>query len=115
VDGSLENKDVMEQLAVDYGIKRVVISAYNSKVNGMIERGYLSIVNIFAKIIDDGKGNWVQNLYTVLWADRTTVRKNTEYTPFYLNVGNEPILPIELDILHKRFFRGVLFKRPPIF
>jgi hypothetical protein len=98
VNGGLENKDVVEQLVTDYGIKRVVILVYNSKINGMIERGYSPIVNTFAKMTDGGKGNWVQNLYTVLWADRITVRKSTGYTPFYLNVGSELILPIELDI-----------------
>jgi hypothetical protein len=98
VDGGLENKDVVEQFVADYGIKRVVISAYNFKANGIIERDYLPIINIFAKMIDGGKGNWVQNLYAVLWADRTTVRKSTGYIFFYFNVGSEPILPIELDI-----------------
>ena len=93
-----ENKDVVNQFAVNYGIKRVVISAYKFKVNGMIERGHLSIVNAFAKITDGGKGNWVQNLHAVLWADRITVRKSTGYTPFYLNVSSEPILLIELNI-----------------
>jgi hypothetical protein len=57
VDEGLENKNVVEQLAANYGIKRVVISAYNFKANGMIERGHLSIVNTFAKMIDGGKGN----------------------------------------------------------
>jgi hypothetical protein len=57
VDGNPENKDIMKQLVVDYGIKRVVISAYNSKANGMIERGYLPIVNALAKMINGGKGN----------------------------------------------------------
>jgi hypothetical protein len=98
VDGGPENKDVVEQLAADYGIKRVIISVYNFKANGIIERGYLPIVNAFAKITDGGEGNWVQNLHAVLWADRTTVRKSTGYTPFYLNINNEPILPIELNI-----------------
>jgi hypothetical protein len=56
----------MEQLAANYGIKRVVISVYNSKVNGIIKRGHLPIINTFAKIINNKKGNWVQNLYTVL-------------------------------------------------
>jgi hypothetical protein len=98
VDENLKNKNIIKQLAANYGIKRVVISAYNSKANGMIERGQLPIVDIFAKITDGGEDNWVQNLYTVLWADRTTVRKSTGYIPFYLNVGNEFILPIELDI-----------------
>src|SRR5450755_4106685 len=88
VDGSPENKDVIKQLAADYGIKRVVISAYNSKANGIIERGYPPIVNALAKITDSGEGNWVQNFHAVLWADRTIMRKSTGYTPFYLNVGS---------------------------
>jgi hypothetical protein len=57
VDGNSKNKDMVEQLAVNYGIKRVVISAYNFKANGMIERSYSLIVNIFAKMTDGGKGN----------------------------------------------------------
>jgi hypothetical protein len=57
VDGDLENKDMVKQLAANYGIKRVVISAYNFKANGIIERGYLFIINIFAKMIDGGEGN----------------------------------------------------------
>jgi hypothetical protein len=98
VDGSPENKDVMEQFVADYGIKRVVISVYNFKANGMIERGHSPIINVFAKMTDGGEGNWVQNLYTVLWTDRMIMRKSTGYTSFYLNVGNESILRIELDI-----------------
>jgi hypothetical protein len=57
VDEGPENKDVIKQLAADYKIKRVVISAYNSKANGIIERGHLPIINAFAKITDGGKGN----------------------------------------------------------
>jgi hypothetical protein len=57
VDKGPENKDVIKQLVTDYGIKRVMISAYNSKVNGMIKRGYPLIVNTLAKITDSGKGN----------------------------------------------------------
>jgi hypothetical protein len=57
VDGGPENKDIIKQLATDYGIKRVVISVYNSKANGIIERDHLSIVNALAKMIDSGKGN----------------------------------------------------------
>jgi hypothetical protein len=66
VDKSPENKDVVEQLATDYGIKRVVISAYNSKTNGIIKRDYPPIVNTLAKMINGGEGNWIQNLYAVL-------------------------------------------------
>ena len=42
------------QFVTNYGIKRVVISPYNIKANGMIERGYKSIINALAKIIKGG-------------------------------------------------------------
>jgi hypothetical protein len=44
------------QFVTDYNIKRVVISPYNAKANGMIERGYKSIVNTLAKMIKGGIG-----------------------------------------------------------
>ena len=60
----------------------------------MIERGHQQIKDALAKMT----GPWVDNLPAVLLADRSTVRKSTGYTPFYLNHGAEAILPIELDI-----------------
>jgi hypothetical protein len=44
------------QFVTDYDIKRVVISPYNVKANGMIERGYKSVINILAKMIKGGIG-----------------------------------------------------------
>ena len=45
-----------------------------------------------------GSTNWVRNLPAVLWADRLTVRTSTGLTPYYISCGNEPVLPIELEI-----------------
>jgi hypothetical protein len=39
---------------MNYDIKRVVISPYNAKVNGMIERDYKPVVNALAKMIKGG-------------------------------------------------------------
>ena len=45
-----------------------------------------------------GKEKWIQNLHTVLWADRTTVRASTGMTPYEVEYGQRPLLPIELEI-----------------
>jgi hypothetical protein len=42
------------QFVTDYNIKRVVISPYNAKINGMIKRGYKSIINVLAKMTKGG-------------------------------------------------------------
>jgi hypothetical protein len=54
------------QFVTDYSIKRVVISPYNVKANGMIERDHKSVINALAKITKGGIGKWVRNLHIVL-------------------------------------------------
>ena len=98
VDGGPENKEQVIELANRYGIKRIMVSAYHPQANGMIERGHKPIVDALSKMTNGGLDKWVDNLHAVLWADRTTVRRSTGHTPFYLNCGNEAVLPIELEI-----------------
>jgi hypothetical protein len=54
------------QFVTNYSIKRVVISPYNAKANGMIERDYKPVINVLAKITKDGIGKWVRNLHAIL-------------------------------------------------
>ena len=98
VDGGPENKKKVDKLATKFKIRRVVVSGYHPQANGMVERGHKPIVDALSKMTNGGITNWVDNLPAVLWADRTTVRKSTGYTPFYLNCGYEAIMPIELEI-----------------
>src|SRR5271169_3379589 len=56
VDGGPENKDIVDEFAKIYGISRVVISAYNAKANGMIERGHKPVVDALAKMTAGGMG-----------------------------------------------------------
>jgi hypothetical protein len=98
VDGGPENKKWGDVLASRYNIHKVVTSAYHPQANGMIERGHTAIVDALSKMTNGGLKNWVTNLHSVLWADRTTIRRTTGLTPFRLNYGNEAVLPIELEI-----------------
>jgi hypothetical protein len=62
----------------------------------MVERGHKPIVDALAKLTDGGLGNWVRNLPSVLFADRTSVHQPTGKTPFWVVYGREAVLPIEL-------------------
>jgi hypothetical protein len=53
------------QFVTDYNIKRIVISSYNVKANGMIERDYKSVINALAKITKGGINKWVRNLHAI--------------------------------------------------
>jgi hypothetical protein len=65
INGGPENKDLIVQFVTDYDIKRVVISPYNAKANGMIERDHKPIINVLAKMIKGGIGKWVRNLHAI--------------------------------------------------
>ena len=54
------------QFVTDYNIKRVVISLYNTKANGMIEKDHKSVINILTKMTKNGIGKWIRNLYVIL-------------------------------------------------
>jgi reverse transcriptase-like protein/integrase-like protein len=95
VDGGGEfKKEVVRELQ-KLGIKRRIISAYNSKGNGMIERGHQPIINALLVLTAGGKLPWLPFLATVLLADRTTVHAPTGYTPFFMMYGREAVLPVE--------------------
>ena len=94
VDGGPENKGLVTDLAKQYGIERVVASAYHPQGQGLIERGHKELVGALKKM----KGNWVDNLHRALWADRVTVKRSTGETPAFLIGGREHVLPIELCI-----------------
>jgi hypothetical protein len=96
VDGGSENKGYVAAFTKKYGIERVQASAYNPAANGMVERGHKPIVDALAKMTDGGLGNWVRNLSSVLFADRTSTHQPTGKTPFRVVYGREAILPIEL-------------------
>ncbi|XP_038973062.1 uncharacterized protein LOC103706605 [Phoenix dactylifera] len=48
--------------------------------------------------LDQSKGQWVEDLYNVLWAYRTTFRVPTGETPFNLTYGTEAVIPLEIGL-----------------
>ncbi len=99
IDGAAENKEAVVELANKYWVKRVVVLAYHPQANNMIERGQKLILDLLSKMSNESFTNWVENLPAILWADWSTVCASTELTFYYLNCSNEPVFPIELEIL----------------
>jgi hypothetical protein len=61
------------QFVANYNIKRVVISPYNIKTNGMIKRDYKPVINTLVKMIKGGINKWIRNLHAVLWVDKIII------------------------------------------
>jgi hypothetical protein len=86
----------LDWLADKYGICHIQISAYNSQVNGIVERQHRMIHNSIFKACEGKESRWPTVAPHVFWADRATTCKSTGYSPFFMAHGIEPILPFDL-------------------
>lgn len=95
VDGGPEFKaEVITELR-KLGAGRRIISAYNSKGNGMAERGHQPVIDALLALTDGGKKSWIPFIPWLMLTLRTMVHAPTGYTPFYLTHGREAVLPVE--------------------
>ena len=96
VDGGPEFLAEVPILSEKYGIQRIQISPYHSQAAGMIEKGHIPVRDALAKLALNGR--WVSWFYSVLWADRISFKSTTGMSPFRLEYGYDPILPVELEV-----------------
>ena len=69
-----------------------------TQTNGMTEVTNRNVLTSLKKMLNEAKGNWVEELYPVLWTERTTPKKATGETPFRLAYGMEAVIPVEVGI-----------------
>ncbi|XP_073063934.1 uncharacterized protein [Primulina eburnea] len=87
-------------VAIDYFSKWVEAEALaritENECNGQVEVINRSLVQSLKTRLGSAKGNWVEELPSVLWSYRTTPKIGTGETPFSLVYGNEAVLPAEI-------------------
>ena len=95
VDGGSENMKEVISLLKRMGANRIRISPYNSRANGTVERGHLTILDALSKMTDGGMKHWIRHLPSVLLAERITTHRPTGMDPFSLVYGRDCALPAE--------------------
>jgi transposase InsO family protein len=98
VDGGPENKGMVDEICARLHVSKHTVTAYHPQANGLVERGHKQLVDGLSKVCSRSPAKWPNYLNAMLWADRTTVRKSTQYTPFQLIYGRQCLLPIELQL-----------------
>ncbi|KAI3739893.1 hypothetical protein L2E82_30305 [Cichorium intybus] len=83
-------------------IRQQFTSVAHPQANGQTEVTNHTMVNGIKKRLGKAKGNWVEELPSVLWSYRVTPRTSTQETPFSLVYGSEAMLPPELSITSLR-------------
>ena len=80
------------------GIKNHYSSLAHPQSNGQVEVANRSLLKIIKTRLEGAKGIWPEELPSILWAYRTTVRTPTGETPFQLAYGNEAVIPTEVEL-----------------
>lgn len=95
-DNGSEVQGAFTELMDRYGLPRITISPYNSRANGVVERGHFTIRQSILKACKGRTADWPDKVHMAFFADKCTTRRQTGYSPFYLLHGTSPVLPIDL-------------------
>ena len=66
-------------------------SVAHPQTNGLVEATKKTIKKLLKKMLQQKKGLWVEELFNVLWAYRTTRLTATGETPYSLVFGTEAV------------------------
>ena len=86
----------LEYIAKTYHVYHIRISGYNSQANGIVERPHFHVRDALYKACEGDPSQWVSRVYSVLWADRITVRRRMGCSPYYAVTGTHPIMPLDI-------------------
>lgn len=96
-DNGPEVQGAVSLLLDRYHIPQMRIAAYNSKANGVVERGHFVIREALIKTCEGNPNNWPDHVPHAFFADKVTTRRQTGFSPFYLLHGVHPVLPFDLS------------------
>ena len=82
----------------ELGIKNHYSSPAHLQANGQVEVTNQTLLKIIKTRLEGAKGIWLDELPSVLWAYRTTVRTPTGETPFRLTYGADAVIPAEIGL-----------------
>uniref|UniRef100_A0A2N9G140 Uncharacterized protein n=1 Tax=Fagus sylvatica TaxID=28930 RepID=A0A2N9G140_FAGSY len=97
-NGTQFESRLFKRFCSELGIRNFFSSSGYPQSNGQAEISNKVILNGIKRKLEAAKGKWVEELPSILWTYRTTVRKSTSETPFALAFGVEAIIPLEIGM-----------------
>ncbi|XP_027157186.1 uncharacterized protein LOC113758608 [Coffea eugenioides] len=82
----------------ELGINQHFTSVGHPQANGQVENANRTILQGLKTRLEVAQSNWLDELPSVLWANRTTSRTATHETPFSLTYGVEAVVPAEIGL-----------------
>jgi ribonuclease HI len=97
-NGTQFESKLFKAFCSDLGIRNFFSSPGYPQSNGQAEISNKVVLSGIKKKLEAAKGKWVEELPSILWAYRTTIRKSTNETPFALAFGVEAVIPLEIGM-----------------
>ena len=94
--GANLNSQVILNLYKQLGINHTRTTAYHPQGNGQVERFNCTLESMLSKVVNENQKDWDIHLPKALFAYRTTIHDSTGYSPFHVNFGRSPSLPIDI-------------------
>jgi hypothetical protein len=82
-----------------WGIRDIVVSAYNQQANGCGERSHRYLMAGISILWDRTKADWDDYINPVLFSSRVSVCESTGYSPYFLEHGDHASLPASLNMV----------------
>ena len=101
-NGQQFNNALFKDFYEHFGIQNHYSLPAHPQVNGQTEVANQSLLKIIKTRLEGSKGVWLDELPSVLWAYRMTMRTPTGETPFKLAYGSEAIIPTEVHMANHR-------------
>ena len=96
--GANLNSQVITALCKRLGINKTRTTAYHPQGNGQVERFNRTLEAILSKVVADNQKDWDIHIPKALFAYRTALHESSGYSPFRVNFGRLPILPIDIIV-----------------
>jgi hypothetical protein len=97
-NGKQFNNPRFRQFSQELGIHNHYSSPGHPQANGQVEVTNRSLLKLIKTRLEGAKGLWPEELPSILWAYRTTVRIPTGETPFRMTFGSEAVVPVEIGL-----------------
>jgi hypothetical protein len=87
--------ELFSSLCKALNVKHLRTIAYHPQTNGLTERFNRTMVEMIRKYLEKRFSRWEDALGPVAFAYRNSVHSSTNETPYFLNHGRDPVLPID--------------------
>lgn len=97
--GKVFQSELVKELLKSMGTTSQFTTAYHPSTNGLTERLNKTLADMISIYTNTNQTNWDQYLPHVTFAYNSTKQDTTNFSPFMLVYGREPILPSEANLL----------------